>query len=236
MGPPQDVPKRSGLQARFCRSGWRCCLLKGCSCRFRPSCARSFYCSPACQAAARRWQLWKAQRRYRASEKGRATRREQSRRWRVRQREKQQTAPHPRPSPAGPTSPRRLARRMRPVSQPIRPTSRTARPWAVGCFAADCCSDANFSPRDGLSRVIYVRRNSAAEPQELRRSVRRAITYGSARIGISTMFLYSGAGRLPTRLANVPRHSPLCPCHHAFHLAWSFPNCSPVICSRRCWQ
>ena len=94
MGPPQHLSKRSRLQAPVCRSGWRCCLLKGCGCRFRPSCARSRYCSEACRAASRRWQLWKARRRYRCSEKGRATRREQSRRWRVRQREKQRTSPN----------------------------------------------------------------------------------------------------------------------------------------------
>ena len=100
VGPPQDVPKRSALQAPACVSGWRCCLLKGCGCDFKPSCARRRYCSEACQAAARRWQLWKAQRRYRSSEKGRARRQEQSRRWRARQREKQQTAPNPRPEQA----------------------------------------------------------------------------------------------------------------------------------------
>ena len=95
MGPPQDVPKRWSLQAPVCRSGWRCCLLKGCGCRFRPSCARSRYCSDACRLAARRWQQWKAQRRYRSSQKGRAARREQSRRRRARQREQQQTAADP---------------------------------------------------------------------------------------------------------------------------------------------
>lgn len=100
MGPPQDVSKGSSLQAPVCRSGWRCCLLKGCGCDFKPFCARRRYCSEACQAAARRWQLWKAQRRYRSSEKGRARRQEQSRRWRVRQREKQQTAPNPPPEQA----------------------------------------------------------------------------------------------------------------------------------------
>ena len=95
MGPTQDVSKRSSLQAPLCVSGWRCCLLKGCGSDFKPSCARRRYCSPACQAAARRWQQWKAQRRYRSSEKGRIRRREQSRRWRARQREKPPTAPNP---------------------------------------------------------------------------------------------------------------------------------------------
>ena len=100
MGPTQDVSKRSSLQAPACVSGWRCCLLKGCGSHFKPSCARRRYCSPACQAAARRWQQWKAQRRYRSSEKGRTRRQEQSRRWRARQREKQQTAPNPPPEKA----------------------------------------------------------------------------------------------------------------------------------------
>lgn len=100
MGPPQDVSKRSSLQAPLCRSGRRCCLLNGCGRFYRPLCARSRYCSEACQAAARRWQLWKAQRRYRASEQGRAKRREQARRWRARQREKQQAALNSSPNAA----------------------------------------------------------------------------------------------------------------------------------------
>ena len=97
MGPSQDDRKRSGLQAPACVSGWRRCLLKGCGSLFKPTCARRRYCSATCQAAARCWRQWKAQRRYRCSEKGRARRREQSRRWRARQREKQQTGPAPRP-------------------------------------------------------------------------------------------------------------------------------------------
>jgi hypothetical protein len=100
VGPPQDASKRSGVQAPACRGGWRCCLLKGCGCRFKPTCARSQYCSPACQVAARRWQQWKAQRRYRSSDKGRAVRREQSRRRRARQREQRQMAANP-PQAAG---------------------------------------------------------------------------------------------------------------------------------------
>lgn len=95
MGPPQDVSNRRSLQAPVCRAGWRCCLLKGCGCHFKPTCARSRYCSQACRAAARRWSQWKAQRRYRASEKGRAARREQSRRRRARQREQPQAGAHP---------------------------------------------------------------------------------------------------------------------------------------------
>lgn len=95
MGPPQDASKRSSLQAPVCRSGWRYCLLKGCGCRFNPTCARSRYCSEACQAAARRWSQWKAQRRYRSSEIGRAARREQSRRWRARHRKERETGSPP---------------------------------------------------------------------------------------------------------------------------------------------
>jgi len=100
VAPPQDASKGSSLQAPVCRSGWRRCLLKGCGCDFKPSCARRRYCSEAFQAAARRWQQWKAQQQYRRSKKGRAARREQSRRWRARQREKQQTAPNPPPEKA----------------------------------------------------------------------------------------------------------------------------------------
>ena len=112
MGPPQHLSKRSSAQARLCRSGWRFCLLKECGCRFQPFCARSCYCSETCRTEARRWQLWKAQRRYRSSEKGQATRREQSRRWRARQRENQQSAPKPRPEKGSEGHPNHPPRRL----------------------------------------------------------------------------------------------------------------------------
>ena len=128
MGPPQDDSKRSSLQAPICHSGWRCCLLKGCGCLFKPTCARSCYCSQACRAAARRWQQWKAQRRYRRSEKGRAARREQARRRRTRQRDQQQTAASPPPSTS--SSPSEKAR----VGHPFHRLGKKSSCDRPGCY------------------------------------------------------------------------------------------------------
>ena len=87
MGPLQHDGCRSGVQAPFCCPRWRTCLLEGCGRRFLPCCGRGHYCSEACRDAAWRWSKRKAQQQYRASEKGRECRREQSRRWRKRRQE-----------------------------------------------------------------------------------------------------------------------------------------------------
>ena len=62
----------------------RLCLLKGCAGWFRPVHPLARYCSGVCRQAARRWTLWRANRRYRRSEQGKACRREQCRRRRER--------------------------------------------------------------------------------------------------------------------------------------------------------
>lgn len=67
----------------------RRCLLKGCEARFRAAHPLARYCSEDCQQAARRWSLWRANRRYRRSEQGKACRREQCRRRRQRCRERE---------------------------------------------------------------------------------------------------------------------------------------------------
>jgi hypothetical protein len=71
-----------------CRHRRRRCLLKGCERLFWPRHWRSRFCSEACQEAARRWQRWQANQKYRATEKGREHRREQGQRYRQRQRER----------------------------------------------------------------------------------------------------------------------------------------------------
>jgi hypothetical protein len=67
----------------------RRCLLKGCERLFWPRRPQTHYCSEACGQAARRWRRWQASQRYRASAHGRELRREQSRRYRQRLRERQ---------------------------------------------------------------------------------------------------------------------------------------------------
>jgi hypothetical protein len=76
-----------------CRA--RICLLKGCEKWFSPRHPLSRYCSEACRQAARRWSLWQAARRYRASERGKELRRQQSCRYRERVRQRQEVVEPP---------------------------------------------------------------------------------------------------------------------------------------------
>lgn len=84
MGPLHHTSSRPGFQDPPCQPRVRRCLLAGCGCSFRPCCARKYYCSPECRAKARAWSQQQSQEKYRASEQGRACRREQSRRYRER--------------------------------------------------------------------------------------------------------------------------------------------------------
>ena len=88
MSPLQLDSSVSGFQCPTCYPRLRQCLLAGCGRRFRPCCARRYFCSEACRQAARRWSQQQAQKKYRASEKGKAHRREQCRRYRERCRER----------------------------------------------------------------------------------------------------------------------------------------------------
>ncbi len=83
MGPTPEYPRSSPRQAPACCRQRRC-LLKGCERQFQPRHPLARYCSPDCRQAARRWSLWQANQRYRASEQGRYHRREQAQRWRTR--------------------------------------------------------------------------------------------------------------------------------------------------------
>jgi hypothetical protein len=94
---PQQFPHLPwpGQERSLCRHrphGCRRCLLKGCERWFRPAHPQCCYCSVRCQQAARRWRRWRASQRYRASRPGQERRREQSQRYRVRQRQRQLSA------------------------------------------------------------------------------------------------------------------------------------------------
>lgn len=103
MGPSQHVSNgRSNQDVPTCRK--RRCLLKGCGRSFQPNNPFNRYCSPQCLSAARHWSdetsscrsrlaQQEANRRYRASENGKAHRRLQARRYRQRQREAQSQPP-----------------------------------------------------------------------------------------------------------------------------------------------
>lgn len=86
FSPRRQVPAH-------CRA--RICLLKGCEKWFSPLHPLSRYCSEACVRAARLWSRRRAARRYRASDKGKERRRQQSCRYRERLRQRQEEAETP---------------------------------------------------------------------------------------------------------------------------------------------
>ncbi len=88
VGPLSAYSGNSQKQHHTSTPRRRWCLLKGCTEWFRPVHPLRRYCSGACQRAARRWTRWRANRRYRRSEQGKACRREQCRRRRERCRER----------------------------------------------------------------------------------------------------------------------------------------------------
>lgn len=66
----------------------RICLLKGCGRVFRPDHPLARYCSEHCRNEAAKWREWKARHKYRETDRGKQVRRAQSRRYRVRQKER----------------------------------------------------------------------------------------------------------------------------------------------------
>jgi hypothetical protein len=100
MAPFQDLstdrtgqpPIRRGRSRRLAPRR-RLCLLKGCGRRFRPEHPLARYCGPECRHQARRWGQWKASRKYRRSETGKRVRQAQSRRYRIRRRERRHCLP-----------------------------------------------------------------------------------------------------------------------------------------------
>jgi len=81
-GPSKRLQNQERTKSRRPRT--RRCLLKGCEKRFCPEKALERYCSNECRNAARKWSLWKAQLKYRATEHGKDKRKEQCRRNRKR--------------------------------------------------------------------------------------------------------------------------------------------------------
>ena len=79
-------PRRIKRYARRPRT--RICLLKGCGRVFRPDHPLARYCSEHCRDEATKWREWKARRKYRKTDHGKQVRRIQSRRYRVRQKER----------------------------------------------------------------------------------------------------------------------------------------------------
>jgi hypothetical protein len=101
LGPSQLRSESEPDQAGPYRLGSRICLRKQCELPFIPDHPFSSYCSDSCREAARRWSQRQANRRYRASEHGKACRRAQSCRYRQRVRERCRVGQPPRASGEG---------------------------------------------------------------------------------------------------------------------------------------
>ena len=86
MGP---IPAYSSQLVKQAWPRRRRCLLKGCEVWFRSLYPSARYCSDGCRCAARRWSQWRANRRYRHTEPGKACRRQQCRRRRERCRQRE---------------------------------------------------------------------------------------------------------------------------------------------------
>jgi len=98
MGPPENpTAHRENQEGRRRRLPYRPrkrrCLLKGCEQRFHPRQARQRYCGQRCREAARKWDRWKAQQRYRETAAGKQKRNGQSRRYRERVRSRKRPEP-----------------------------------------------------------------------------------------------------------------------------------------------
>jgi len=145
---------------RGCRQ--RRCLLKGCARLFGPKCPQARYCSKACQQAARRWRQGRSSRTYRASDHGRAKRREQARRQRERQREQRlaQTSTEP-PVPATSL-----------LAAAESPAISSSEPAAAPAGAASATSDAAVASADGSASRVGQRPALGSDDFELRRCAR----------------------------------------------------------------
>jgi len=93
--PPFLSPRQGPLRVCGRPHGCRRCLNKGCERWFVPSRPQTLYCCPCCRAIGCQWRRRRAAQRYRASDKGKQTRREQSRRYRQRKRQAQAVPPVP---------------------------------------------------------------------------------------------------------------------------------------------
>jgi hypothetical protein len=97
MGPcehpsTQLQNQAKGIKPRIRRNARRprarTCLLKGCGRVFRPDHPLARYCSENCRNQAAKWREWKARCKYRKTDRGKQVRSAQSRRYRVRQKER----------------------------------------------------------------------------------------------------------------------------------------------------
>ncbi len=81
---PRTSPSGQSPRSRRWHPNCHRCLLKGCEVWFLPRRPQARYCSPACQESACRWRRWLSCQRFKATTHGKAIRREQARRYRIR--------------------------------------------------------------------------------------------------------------------------------------------------------
>jgi len=164
-------PGQEYLLSKRPRHGYRRCLLKGCPHWFRPTHPRACFCSSACRQKADRWRRWHAKQTYGASAHGRERRREQSRRYRQRLKERRAAVPAANPSPA-----REGGRiQINPRVSGDRPCDR---PGCYGCFVPSARAPhqrfCSLACRLALRRVRqrelrrYARRRRGSKPRRLR--------------------------------------------------------------------
>jgi hypothetical protein len=140
MGPLSFSDAARPLQGPAWRRPRRC-LLKGCDRLFRPTHPLCRYCSLDCRQAARRWQCWRAQQKYRATANGQQHRQKQARAYRQRRGPPGPRPPRPPPStePSGATSDPpdapREGKRLAEAGQEI-PVASCDRPGCYVLFAA----------------------------------------------------------------------------------------------------
>jgi hypothetical protein len=176
----QDADRPGALR----RPQPRCrrCLLKGCERWFLPARPQARYCSPGCQQSARRWRRWLATQRYRASDSGKARRRDQSRRYRLRLRQRPVAEPvavTTEPVATTAAAPADRAEGQRPAEFPeVTAGPPCQRPGCYACFQPSprspqqrfCCPSCRQALRRVRQREVACRqrRRHGARPRRVR--------------------------------------------------------------------
>ena len=150
----------------------RRCLLKGCERWFLPTRPQARYCGPGCQQAARCWRRWQATQRYRASDHGKQRRRDQSRRYRVRVRQRPITEPAA--ATTALAAPAVLGEGQRPaIFSAQNPGQPCQRPGCYTCFALAARSpQQRFCCRSCRQALRRVRQREVARQQRRRQGAR----------------------------------------------------------------
>jgi hypothetical protein len=172
--PGQEMDRTAALRRHHPRC--RRCLLKGCERWFLPTRPQARYCGPGCQQAARRWRRWQASQRYRGSDHGKQRRRDQSRRYRVRVRQRpvEPVTAMPPPRAATAARPPVAGEGQRPAEFLEQNVGQLCqRPGCYTCFAAAARSpQQRFCCRSCRQALRRVRQREVARRQRRRQGAR----------------------------------------------------------------